>query len=257
MGLSFKSVIRSYAALHDGAVELPALHLLDELRRRRSPRSSCSSRRGGGRSPARSAPTPATAGGTVPETACALEVVGDHHAVEAELAAQQALDDRRGEGGGLLGSERRVARRRDHHHPDAGLDRGLEGGQVVLQLVAASPRSVTALSSVLTVAWPSPGKCFAVATAPPSCRPWAKATPTVATVSGLEPKVRLLIVSAVFWLGDVQHRREVDVDAEASQEGARLLALVLGLRPRRRSCRGRPGEMVGGPFSIRFTSPPS
>ena len=62
-------------------------------------------------------------------------------------------------------------------------------------LVAAM---ATSLSSGLTVARPRPGKCFGLATTPPSWRPWAKATPTVVTTAGLEPKVRLLIVSAVF-----------------------------------------------------------
>jgi hypothetical protein len=61
-------------------------------------------------------------------------------------------------------------------------------------LVAAM---LTGRSSVLTVARPRPGKCLGVATTPPSWSPSAKATPTFATTSGSDPKVRLLIEFAV------------------------------------------------------------
>src|SRR3954449_12348391 len=46
-------------------------------------------------------------------------------------------------------------------------------------------------ASVFAVAWPSPGKCFAVAATPADRRPDAKAPPSCATRAGVAPNARL------------------------------------------------------------------
>ena len=50
--------------------------------------------------------------------------------------------------------------------------------------------TATVPASVVVVAYPRPGKCFAVATNPPEDNPRAKAPPRVATAVGVLPNVR-------------------------------------------------------------------
>ena len=68
------------------------------------------------------------------------ERVGHRHALEAELLPQQPVDDRaRERGRPLRAVELRIDRGRDHHELHAGLDRGLEREQSLVELPRGGP----------------------------------------------------------------------------------------------------------------------
>ena len=120
-----------------------------------------------------------------------VEVVGDRDAAEAEPPAQLGRRDpvreqrdargRRAPGSGRCSSSRgalpRGSRRRT-----APRRRGAAPLPTAAPSGSARPRRCSTA--------PSPGKCFSVAAAPPSCRPRANALPSVATAAGLRANAR-------------------------------------------------------------------
>ena len=95
-----------------------------------------------------------------------------------------------GQPGGRVGVERGVRGVADHHEVDPGRDRGLERLDARRERRSATRRRRSAAKSVLTLASPRPGKCFAVAATPPFWSPSANATPTSATTPGSSENAR-------------------------------------------------------------------
>jgi hypothetical protein len=109
-------------------------------------------------------------------------------------------------------------------------------------------------SSVLSMAAPRPGKCFAVATTPPAWSPSAKGTAVAATSAALEPKPRS--VAAI-----VPPGRATSSTGARSTLMPKLRRLAAVSRPwaRLKAAPRSPissAEVVGGP-STRMTRPPS
>ncbi|CAM5565472.1 hypothetical protein STENM327S_00237 [Streptomyces tendae] len=97
-----------------------------------------------------------------------VEGVGDDHAVEAEFAAQHALQDGGRQGGRLVaGVERGDLEVRGHDRVDAGGDRGPEGRGVDAVPLLAGVLVITGSPVWLSCpVSPWPGKCLAQATTP-------------------------------------------------------------------------------------------
>ena len=156
-----------------------------------------------------------------------VERVGDRDALEAEAAAQLAGRDLRARRRPGSGEKRRVDRGAEHHQVAAGGDEGAVGSLVDRRAASACERPIRCTAkSVFSGAAPRPGKCLAVAATPPSCSPSAKGTAVAATCSRGRAEAAFGLGDRAARPGDVEHRREVDVDAELAQVRRRAPALL-------------------------------
>ena len=182
--------------------------------------------------------------------------VGDRHPAEAQLRAEERRADRVRPArrvGRVVGRVRRV---RQHDHRDAVRDRRLVGAKAGSE--RPSPAAiVTRMAVRVGHRGPIPGKCFIVGRSPPASSPDANAFEQVVGRGRAERPGPTLLVHERGRRGDVGDRREVVVDAEASERGAGRL------RPgseRAACCRALPSgavESVGGAQGTRLTEPPS
>ena len=93
-------------------------------------------------------------------------------------------------------------------------------------------------------ALPRPGKCLAVAATPPSCRAAAKGIAVRGDRRGARAEAAFGLLGVAARPGDVEHRRQIDVDADVAQVGGGAGALgageagAAGAHLRRRGGRG-------------------
>ena len=164
-----------------------------------------------------------------------LERVGDRHALKAELSAQLALDDRLGESGRVGGIERRVARPGQHNKLDPDVDRRRIG--CLVDVAQIGQRDIERDR-------PSIGVLFGVGRTQPREMLGSRCH-TGALLSGDEGRatvghrLRALAVRALVLIGevarlavDIEHRREVDVHADATEVLAGRCAGLLRGRDR-------------------------
>ncbi len=191
---------------------------------------------------------------TVALTRLHLERVGHHDAVEAELPAQQALDDRLAQRRGRV-AERRHADVRRHDRAHAGVDRGAERLEAGLDVAGDDGQLEVRVLLGRAVA----GEVLrARGDAGALCVPRTNAATCRATSPGSEPNERTPITGFAGHV-HVGDRREVPVHADRSELGRDRSRDGLGQRRRRRRrraprCRG---TSCPSATSSRVTSPPS
>ena len=180
------------------------------------------------------------------------EAVGHDEPAEAQLLAQDLLDDRRREGSQPIRVQSLVGRQQRHHGGDAASTARWKGSRKGSSAVVTSS-TTPLLKSVFCATRPA-RKVLGGVTMPALCIPAMNATTWSATTSGSTPYSRssspIGAFSAAVPAGDdVRHRREVEIDAG---RGELLAPLFRALAERR----DRAGVALGHRDGIRANPGP-